>query len=220
MKWGLLLFSLLLVQLASAATIQGIVYDISLDKVKNIVVTIDSAPSQRFVVSDGRYSFDVPSGDYTIKVLNVNGDKSLASEYITVWSEGTYNLDIILFPEEELEDISVDDIAVPEPLEDLEAENGKNPWLGLGVIILGVALFLLMRLYKKRDMENVIAGRSDSEKVIEIMKKEGGRINQKDLRKHFPLSEAKISLLVSELEAKGKIEKIKKGRGNILVLKD
>ena len=33
------------------------------------------------------------------------------------------------------------------------------------------------------------------------------------------MSEAKISLMIAELEHKGLVEKIKKGRGNIVVLK-
>ncbi len=45
------------------------------------------------------------------------------------------------------------------------------------------------------------------------------RIRQKDLRKKFPYSEAKISLILSELQEEGKIRKIKKGRGNIVLLK-
>lgn len=46
------------------------------------------------------------------------------------------------------------------------------------------------------------------------------RTTQKEIRKEIPLSEAKISLILSEMEHKGIIEKIKKGRGNIIVLKD
>ena len=33
------------------------------------------------------------------------------------------------------------------------------------------------------------------------------------------LSEAKISLILTELEHKGQIEKVKKGRGNVIILK-
>jgi uncharacterized membrane protein len=58
------------------------------------------------------------------------------------------------------------------------------------------------------------------EKTIEIIKKHDGRITQKELRKEMMyLSEAKISLILTELEHKGQIEKIKKGRGNVIVLK-
>ncbi|MBW2971934.1 hypothetical protein KY359_02760 [Candidatus Woesearchaeota archaeon] len=60
---------------------------------------------------------------------------------------------------------------------------------------------------------------ADLNKVIEIIKREGGRTTQKELRKHIPLSEAKISLMISELEHKKIIQKVKKGRGNILILK-
>ncbi len=59
----------------------------------------------------------------------------------------------------------------------------------------------------------------DLHKVLDFLKKEGGRATQKELRKEIPLSEAKISLMISELEHKGMIKKVKKGRGNILILK-
>ncbi len=58
------------------------------------------------------------------------------------------------------------------------------------------------------------------EKTLEIIKQNDGRITQKELRKEMMhLSEAKISLIITELEHKGKVEKIKKGRGNVLILK-
>ncbi len=60
---------------------------------------------------------------------------------------------------------------------------------------------------------------NDLEQLTKIIKQEGGRTTQKDIRKQIPLSEAKISLMITELEHKGVIEKIKKGRGNIIILK-
>ena len=57
------------------------------------------------------------------------------------------------------------------------------------------------------------------EQIIKIIKREGSRTTQKEIRKQIPLSEAKISLMIAELEHKGIIEKIKKGRGNIIILK-
>jgi len=68
------------------------------------------------------------------------------------------------------------------------------------------------------------AERPTSEKeldeVIGIIKDYGGRITQKDLREKLPHSEAKVSLIVAELEHLGRIKKFKKGRGNIIVMKD
>ena len=54
---------------------------------------------------------------------------------------------------------------------------------------------------------------------LDFIKKQGGRTTQKEIRKNFPMSEAKISLIITELEHRGKIEKIKRGRSNIIILK-
>lgn len=57
------------------------------------------------------------------------------------------------------------------------------------------------------------------QEVVSFIKKEGGRATQKEIRKEFPLSEGKVSLMISDLEEKGVVKRIKKGRGNIVVLK-
>ena len=58
----------------------------------------------------------------------------------------------------------------------------------------------------------------DCREVLAIMEKNGGRITQLDLRKALPYSEAKVSLIVSDLESRGIVKKIKKGRGNVLII--
>ena len=57
------------------------------------------------------------------------------------------------------------------------------------------------------------------QQVLDIIKDQGGRTTQKEIRKKMPQSEGKVSLIVAELEHKGLVEKIKKGRGNIIILK-
>jgi len=58
----------------------------------------------------------------------------------------------------------------------------------------------------------------DLKDYIDYLQREK-RVTQKEMRKQFPVSEAKISLILAELESKGKIEKLKKGRGNIIIWK-
>lgn len=60
----------------------------------------------------------------------------------------------------------------------------------------------------------------DLKEVIEILKSKGGRATQKELRKKTGYSEAKMSLIITDLERRGFVEKVKKGRGNIIFLKD
>ena len=61
---------------------------------------------------------------------------------------------------------------------------------------------------------------SDLKQIIQIMKRNEGRMTQRDLRKEIPLSEAKVSLMITDLENRGWIKRIKQGRGNILILKE
>jgi len=59
------------------------------------------------------------------------------------------------------------------------------------------------------------------DQAVEIIKKHDGRITQKELRQEMMhLSESKVSLIVTELEHKNQVEKIKKGRGNVIILKN
>jgi len=60
----------------------------------------------------------------------------------------------------------------------------------------------------------------DLQVVLDIVIANGGRITQKDLRGKLRYSEAKVSLLVSDLENRGLVDKFKKGRGNIIIIPD
>ncbi len=72
---------------------------------------------------------------------------------------------------------------------------------------------------KDKKLETFSTEDADSKMVLDFIKNSGGRTTQKDIRKSFPSSEAKISLILTDLESQGKIRKIKKGRGNVVVLK-
>ena len=219
MKFLLFVLVFLLVPVAYAATIQGTIYDLELNKV-NSIVTIDSIPPQRQVASDGKYSFEVQKGTYLLVVKSIKANITLAYEDLIVETDGTYNVDIILLPEDELEELDLEDIDIPDA-EDLESpKNFGSPFGKLILVISLILLFFIVKsLVNKYRNKPAEIEKEDINNVLDIIKKEGGRINQKDLRKHFALSEAKMSRLTSELESKGKVQKIKKGRSNILVLK-
>jgi len=56
--------------------------------------------------------------------------------------------------------------------------------------------------------------------VLDIIRSHRGRISQKDLRSRLEYSEVKVSLMLSELEKRGLIQKLRNGRENIVVLVD
>ena len=219
---------LFLIVLANAATIHGTVYDLSLKKANNARVEINTSPKQFLIAQNGSYSFNAPNGFYTIKAQLMQKNTVIASvnENITIKQDGSYVLDLILFPdvEEGVEDINLDVNG------DIVETGNKGITVGsvilvsIGIILIGLSYF--KRYKKEKETSQKKTGQKEEkyesnelEQLLKIIRQEGGRITQKDIRKQIPLSEAKISLMIAELEHKGIIEKIKKGRGNIIILK-
>ena len=217
--------------------IEGNVYTIDFELAKTAIVEIDTYPKQQRVITEGYYRFEVPLGSYTINASLIEGNALTAevSEPIEVTKEGTFVLDLILFPTidnaldilketEELDETTI--------LTELEEENEKTPTstLLIGGISIAILLLILWNIVKWRWMKKEVERRREEKEVekqviredddlknyIDYLKKEK-RVTQKEMRKHFPDSEAKISLVLTDLEAKGKIKKIKKGRGNIII---
>jgi len=60
----------------------------------------------------------------------------------------------------------------------------------------------------------------DLKELLELVRASGNRITQRELRKKSPYSESKVSLMLSDLEERGLIEKFKRGRGNIIRIPD
>ncbi len=59
---------------------------------------------------------------------------------------------------------------------------------------------------------------SDLQEVLDVIKKQGGQITQKDLRSRLKYSEVKVCLMLANLEKRKRIKKFKRGRENIVVL--
>ena len=229
---------LLLTSLATAATLEGTVYDASLEVATDTLVEIDTEPTQKFLAKDGDYSFEVPQGEYNIKVTK--GFLS-TSEQLTVSNEGEFVYDLFLLEDFSTEDELWQDTNLQLFTEIEEEEQGYEWWRYFIAIVL--LLYLVYRLLKTRrkygklknfrknfvkekkktveeHKEEIAAEPGYLDRTLEIIKKHDGRISQKQLRKEMlNLSEAKISLILTELEHKGQVEKVKKGRGNVIIIK-
>ena len=204
--WKQLLFILLLtIPIASAAQIQGTVYNNYLEP-STAVVEINTEPIQKLVVKNS-YKFNVPLGTYTI-TAKYNNLK--IEEIVTITKEGIYTLDLIMFPSfEEEESLLEFDINT-----EYEKKSNWFYWL----IVIGLILIVISKFIPRKKKKIIKEEDELTKKLLKFIKDKDGRVTQKEIRKQFPLSEAKISLVITELEHKGKIQKIKKGRSNIIVL--
>lgn len=197
----------------------------NLEKINGVVVEINSSPKQRIISNSGEYSFSLPIGDY--KIIAYHEDNTgfqKTEESISVTNEGDFILDLFLFP----------DISNEESISNTSEFNFQAPFKStnsfsyiLIIIILILAIIIIIAIiffFKKKENKtnNTLSINSNSNelinKLLRLIEKSDGRITQKEIRKEIPMSEAKISLMIAELESEGKIKKIKKGRGNIIVL--
>lgn len=220
----------MIVEVAFGASLHGTVYDVDLNTVNNAIVEIDSVPMQRTLSKDGQYSFELGPGKYALNAVIKDGEYIIAStkENLTIGSEGSYVFDLFLYPElnqdliDETDNINVEDVSITDSI-----YNNPIVWVMIATLLIIAGVLYYFMYFKKRkhhkeekkEEHNHTISDNSLDKIVEIIKKEGGRATQKDIRKEIPYSEAKISLMISELEHKGVVERIKKGRGNIIVLK-
>lgn len=209
-----------------AAIIHGSVYDMNLEKVKGVILEVNSNPKQRIISTTGDYSFSLPNGAYNITaVYNDKSGIQKGNELINITSDGNFTLDLFLFTDISNEEslANTQDINFQTPFKEVN----YLPYLIIILLLVIAVLVLLTRLFllRKNEKSEIVVVKFDSNtndpinKLLKLIEKSDGRITQKEIRKEFPLSEAKISLMIAELESSGKIQKIKKGRGNIIVLK-
>ena len=202
---------------AEAAILNGIIYDTDLNPQGSVIIEVDTVPKQKIVSRDGSYGLEIPPGTYTIKASYFKDNLlySSAEESIEIRDNGAYTLDLILLPS-----LGEKEPLFEEPDIPFSNENSYSYVLFLLFIPVVFLIFLGMFVFmkKKRFVKKESVLESDLEKLVNILKNKGKRAAQKDLRKDLGLSEAKVSLMVADLESMGIVKKIKKGRGNIIIL--
>ncbi|MET1123972.1 MAG: MarR family transcriptional regulator [Archaeoglobaceae archaeon] len=197
------LVMLTLIFTASAGEIYGSVYRWdTLEKVDAIVEIFDGS-KQRMVAENGSYRFILPDGNYTIVARW--GD-FYTEENVTV--AGSVRYDLVLFP-------TFEEIELPPPPPLIEEE---PPYYIVTATACAAVLLVLYYLKRREATENSELPEDLSE-VLEVIRRAGGRITQKELRKKLGYSEAKMSLILADLERRGLVERVKKGRGKIIFLK-
>lgn len=242
---GILVMLAVIIQtanMASAAMIQGEIYGPDLEIAIKAIVQINSTPKQSLVANEGLYSFVVPQGTYEIEAFyTTQGVLLYDKEIVTVPEEGAFILDLILFETPDIEDIEFDESEL-KMIEDLLKEKKKTNWpliiITVAIVIIATVIYFVLKSKKKRKpirkhkkvkfKARAVKAKFEEEKpvgdevmsrTLAILKRER-RVTQKDLRKELGISEAKASLVIADLEAQGKVKKIKRGRGNIVVYQE
>ncbi|HLC77456.1 MAG TPA: hypothetical protein VJH04_04605 [archaeon] len=89
----------------------------------------------------------------------------------------------------------------------------------LAFVIVAFVLVVLF-VFKKRGIRDILPVLTDGErKVMEIILRENGEVDQRVLVKETDFSKAKVSRVISDLMSRGLVEKVSKGRKNLIKLK-
>lgn len=175
----------------------------------------------RAVTSRGAYSLDLGPGEYHIIARSPTGEVR-ASENVSLRADS--RLDIILLPPLDIPDLSLNESILGNlTLPTARGERGF-PWTAAAVGAAaagGAGLWVLRRRRRKTGLAPPSASGvlpDDLQAMVRVLEQEGGRMTQKELRRRLGYSEAKISLMVADLENRGLVQKFKVGRGNIVVL--
>ncbi len=230
-----ILFAAIFISGAHAATLHGTIYQWSdfENPLKGAIVEVNSTPSQYMVSTNGTFSFNLTPGNYMIKAKYYRNNilEYTAEDEIQIDREGDYVHDLLLFPPTELDNQYLGDINLTS---DLEVKSDFNQIFYIITIILVVAAVLILYWLRKKKNKPVEQGAGentvippektesielpeDLSEIYDLILKKGGRVTQKDLRKEVKYGEAKVSLMIADLENRGLIKKFKKGRANIII---
>lgn len=214
------------------STVHGTIYDLwTFTPLENVTIEVysDSTLRLQTLVPDGAYSLSLHPDNYTIKARQYSGSTLLydTEENITLEESDNLLLDMMMFP-------TFEENELPENYETPLIESGEEGKIGLSwlelaavliIVIAGVIVIYHQKILKSgkkgvaKPPARTISLPEDLKKVLDVIRRSSGRITQVNLREKLPHSEAKVSLMISDLEDRGLIRKIKKGRGNVIVLK-
>lgn len=234
----IILLVISLISSAHAAKVYGTIYEWSdLEMpLKNTIVEVNSIPAQYVIATTGTYSFNLSRGSYLIKAKYYRNNilEYAAEDEIRIDMEGDFVHDLLLFPPTESEYEYLGDINLTEDME-LKIESNLKYYIIIPIIVFP-ALFVLYRIWKKKNApvvphaietmeqhpEKTIKNQTkelpeDLREIYELILKKSGRITQKEIRKEVKYGEAKVSLMLDDLEERGLIKKFKKGRANIII---
>ena len=244
-----ILVTLLTIQLVSAATLTGTIYDYQLNELNDVLIEISGDTTQKLLADSSDYEFNLAQGGYTLKARWADLE---AVEIITI-NEDDLTYDLFLFPSFADEDDLWDDLDLEVDI-NTESTNSSNADIIILLVFILIGIFVLIKtkvfksdkpskkakekkskkvasveskisVTKEEKKESLPQTKEDSDdqlaqRVLTFLKDNEGRVSQKQLRKELiDVSEAKVSLVLTELVHKNKIEKIKKGRGNVIILK-
>jgi hypothetical protein len=201
---GLILF--VLITMAHAAYVYGDIYREDLQKLNKTAIRIDGKFSYQLVTDKANYSIFLPEGEYTISASASDSGSDLRSVEKVAVGPQDQRVDLVLKPVWRMEYL---------------------------LFVLGVIAVIFLWSNKHRDKKSAqsalpaieepgplqpkkIELDNDAKSVLRVLEGMEGRATQKELKETLKFSDAKLSLILTELEQLGRVRKFRRGRANVI----
>jgi len=214
----LFLLIMLLLQCSShSAYVYGDIYSSDLERINQTAIRIEGGFTYQLVTDKANYSIFLPEGEYTVtaSTFDESGNAALSSQERVIVGAEDQRVDIILKPAWRIEwAFAILAIAAISAVFlwsnrrwDTKAP-GKTPQAHEGEE--GAAF------KEKQPLAEQIELDDDAKSVLRALDGMEGRATQKELKETLRFSDAKLSLILTELEGLGHIKKFRRGRANII----
>ncbi len=213
---------LIISALSTAGFVHGDIYRSDLQPLNHTVIRIEGPFTYQMVTEKGNYSIFLPEGNFTVTASSSDDSGNtifLASDQIKVGTQDQ-RLDLVLNRASSVWDYS----------------------LPIAIILVLIAVFIWANRFWnhpskiKEQISSEPANEiqtseppekiqtnpvrpaldRDAKTVLSALDSSEGRSTQKELRETLNFSDAKMSLILSELESSGYIKRFKRGRGNVI----
>lgn len=211
MRFGVLFVLLSLFAISSSAFVYGTIYNGNLEQANKTILRIDGAFTYQMVTDRANYSIFLPNGEYKLSGQSMDKEGNLAfyAENTIHVGDADQQVDVVLKPV------------------------GVNPLVLISSAIILVAVIFWFVIRKKKNFEaseNVdvpvrapepiksikLELDEDSKSVLKILDSFESRATQKELKETLKFSDAKLSLILTELEHTGHVKKFRRGRTNVI----
>lgn len=207
-----LIVLLLLFNTQYCAFVSGNIYTQNFQPSNHTILKIEGKFSYWLLSDKPNFSLFLPQGEYTIsaKGLDEKGNELSEIEEKIIIGETDQKLDLLL----------------------KQKFDWSGIFIGVFVLLSIISFFLITKktTTQKQNIEieskpveqfedsSMYVMDQDAKKVIELLKSMENRSTQKELKEFSKFSDAKLSLILTELEQQGYIKKFKSGRANVIRL--
>jgi uncharacterized membrane protein len=200
-----------------------------LTRLDNVLIKV-SGPSSSQFLTNKTYSLDLERGNYTIKATHyTEGKIDYISEERVSYDGAAKKFDLLLIPNDLFEltpkqnSTANQTQSIPKESQIMKTEYLIIGAMGIGTLAI-IAAVLFVYSKRKKTMQNTKDElpplKQEEREVLKIISENEGKIYQKELREILNYSEAKMSILIGELEKRGEISREKIGRDNLLKTKN